>query len=298
MNINQKRKINNTKFPNDINIISPLSALESRKVLYFQKINSVNDINTYGSQPIIVYKKTSKINKQNAKSPNQKESKTLKNDLKKYISNTNIGKKLQKFNSFSNMQYHHINKNLKNINSKNVKGNIALLEQENKIKEEKERKKNIKEQKLFSKTVRESNMRPIFPKNKNKQFNLTKTGFNHNKNHTENNNINININKEKKLDQENPKEMEIKKNILMNKLVENAVAIEIKKYQNINNKNNVELIKNIKKREYLEENGISTSAEDITDNDNNNSKELNNEKGRKKVTNVIPKNNNYISPED
>ena len=84
-------------------------------------------------------------------------------------------------------------------------------------------------------------MRPIFPKNKNKQFNLTKTGFNHNKNHTENNNININ--KEKKLNQENPKDLEIKKNILMNKLVENAVAIEIKKYQNINNKNNVELIK-------------------------------------------------------
>ena len=37
----------------------------------------------------------------------------------------------------------------------------------------------------------------------------------------------------------------------MKQLVENAVAMEIKKYQNIKNKNNIELIKNNKKREYL-----------------------------------------------
>ena len=267
--ISQRRKNNNTKLPNDINIITPLSALESRKVLYFQKINSLNDINTFGSQPIIVYKKAPKINKQNAKSPKEKAPNTLKNDLNKYISNTNIGKKLQKFNSFSNIQYH-INKNLKNTTSKITKGSLALIEKDKKIKEEeKERKKNIKEQKLFSKTVRESNMRPIFPKNKNKQFNMTKNAFNNNKKiHTEVENIHkekkIEHENENKKTQESSKELEIKKINLMNKLVENAVTIEIKKYQNVKSKNSIESIKNNKKREYLEENGISTSAEDIT----------------------------------
>ena len=90
----------------------------------------------------------------------------------------------------------------------------------------------------------------------------------------------------------------------MNQLVENAVAIEIKKYQNKNNKLSIETIKNNKKREYLEENGITTSTEEITEIEKENkNNELNNEnnqeKEKKKLQNIIiPKHNNFISPED
>ena len=123
---------------------------------------------------------------------------------------------------------------------------------------EKDKKKNIDEQKLFSKTVRDSNMRPVFPKKINKQINSTKDGI-------DNKNINkLNEDKEKE-------DYNMKKNLMMNQLVQNAVVIEMKKYQNImnDNKKNLELIKNNKKREYLEENGITTSTEELTINDEN-----------------------------
>ena len=180
MNDRKKRKANNINSTNDINLISPLTSLESKKILYFQKINSLHDINTFGSQPIVVYKKTSKNNNPNSKSPNNLVPKNvkIKKDLNKYISEEKIGKKLQKFNSFSNVpSSHHQNKKVKIKKTKSFNGNIIQIEQENKLKEENQRKKNINEQKLFSKTVRESNMRPIFPKNKNRQLNLTKNCF-------------------------------------------------------------------------------------------------------------------------
>ena len=298
MNERKKRKANNTNSTNDINLISPLTALESKKILYFQKVNSIQDINTLGSQPVVVYKKTPKNNHFNPKSPNNLVPKNanLKNNLNKYISEEKIGKKLQKFNSFSNVpSSHHENKKVKIKKTKSFNGNIILIEQENKLKEEKERKKNINEQKLFSKTVRESNMRPIFPKNKNRQVNLTKNCFSirHNNNEKENH---LNKMKEK----ENSKEEAIDKNKVMNQLIENAVALEIKKYQNEKPKNTIEVIKNAKKRECLEENGITTSSE-TTENekDEKQSDEIINEKNKKKSSNIsIPKHNNFIFPED
>ena len=72
---------------------------------------------------------------------------------------------------------------------------------------------NINEQKLFSKTVRESNMRPVFPKNKNRQFNLTKNCFNIKNCCNENEHINLNREKREK-EKENSKEQEIKKSII------------------------------------------------------------------------------------
>ena len=51
------------------------------------------------------------------------------------------------------------------------------IEKDKKLKEEYERKKNLNEQKLFSKTVRDSNMRPVFPKNKNRPLAITKNEF-------------------------------------------------------------------------------------------------------------------------
>ena len=301
MNDRKKRKANNINSTNDINLISPLTALESKKILYFQKINSLHDINTLGSQPVVVYKKTPKNNNFNPKSPNNLVPKNikLKNDSNKYISEEKIGKKLQKFNSFSNVPSTHTqNKKAKIKKTKSFNGNIIQIEQENKLKEEKERKKNINEQKLFSKTVRESNMRPIFPKNKNRQLNLTKNCFSIRNTNNENEKSHLNRIKEKECSNEEV----IDKNKVMNQLIENAVAIEIKKYQNEKPKNTMEAIKNAKKRECLEENGITTSSE-TTENENTKNEKVNdeniNEKNKKKSSNIIaPKHNNFIYPED
>ena len=301
MNDRKKRKANNINSTNDINLISPLTTLESKKILYFQKINILNDINTFGSQPVVVYKKTPKNNNFNPKSPNNlvPQNINLKNDLNKYISEEKIGKKLQKFNSFSNVpSSHYQNKKVKIKKTKSFNGNIIQIEQEKKLKEEKERKKNIDEQKLFSKTVRESNMRPIFPKNKNRQLNLTKNCFSIRHTNNENEKSHLNRVKEK----ENSKEEVIDKNKVMNQLIENAVAIEIKKYQNEKPKNTMEAIKNAKKRECLEENGITTSSE-TTENENEKNEKLNdenmNEKNKKKSPNItVPKHNNFIYPEN
>ena len=274
MNDRKKRKANTINSTNDINLISPLTTLESKKILYFQKINSLHDINTLGFQPVVVYKKTPKNNNFNPKSPNNLVPKNVKvkNDINKY-SEEKIGKKLQKFNSFSNVpSSHHQNKKVKIKKTKSFNGNIIQIEQENKLKEENERKKNINEQKLFSKTVRESNMRPIFPKNKNRQLNLTKNCFSIRHTNNENEKSHLNRVKEK----ENSKEEVIDKNKVMNQLIENAVAIEIKKYQNEKPKNTMEAIKNAKKRECLEENGITTSSE-TTENENEKNEKLNDE---------------------
>ena len=300
MNIINKRKSKNLISQSDINIISPLGQLESHKILYFQKVNSVNHINTLGAQPIIVYKKSIK-----SKNPNKKDLNKTTNKNSRYekinksesetkvITDGNIEKKVQKFNSFSNTQKN-FNNNKKIIKTKSFQKNIILIEKDKRIKEEFERKKNINEQKLFSKTVRDSNMRPVFPKNKNKQMSTTKKGFD---------NKNKNEQKENIENEDNS----AKKNLMMNQLVQNAVVIEMKKYQNDmnNNKKDLKLIKNNKKREYLAENGITTSTEELTINDEN-SKIINDNnvdldlKNQKRISDTSnqTKINNYLFHED
>ena len=298
MNLINKRKSKNIISQSDINIISPLGQLESRKILHFQKVESVNRINTFGSQPIIVYKKSAKNPNQNQKNSNQISRKNSRYEKMnksesetKVISDGNLDKKIQKFNSFSKTQKNFNNNNKQIIKTKSFQKNIILIEKDKKLKEEYERKKNLNEQKLFSKTVRDSNMRPVFPKNKNKQMTLTKNEF-YDKNKNEN-----------KKNKEN-EDFEIKKNLMMNQLVQNAVVVEMKKYQNdLNgNKKNLELIKNNKKREYLEENGITTSTEELTINGENDKiiNENNEQKNKKRIydTSSHAKINNYLYQED
>ena len=298
MNLINKRKSKNIISQSDINIISPLGQLESRKILHFQKVESVNRINTFGSQPIIVYKKSAKNPNQNQKNSNQISRKNSRYEKMnksesetKVISDGNLDKKIQKFNSFSKTQKNFNNNNKQIIKTKSFQKNIILIEKDKKLKEEYERKKNLNEQKLFSKTVRDSNMRPVFPKNKNKQMTLTKNEF-YDKNKNEN-----------KKNKEN-EDFEIKKNLMMNQLVQNAVVVEMKKYQNDfnGNKKNLELIKNNKKREYLEENGITTSTEELTINGENDKiiNENNEQKNKKRIydTSSHAKINNYLYQED
>ena len=297
--MNLKNKIKSKKIisQSDINIISPLEQLESHKILHFQKIESINHINTFGSQPIIVYKKSAKnrnSNQKNTEQTSKKESKLEKINKSisesKVISDGNFEKKLQKFNSFSITQKN-FNNNKQISKTKSLHKNIILLEKDKKIKEEIERKKNLNEQKIFSKTVRDSNMRPVFPKNKNRPLAITKNEF-YAKNKNE-----IKENNEKE-------DFEAKKNLMMNQLVQNAIVIEMKKYQNDLNdsKKNLELIKNNKKREYLEENGITTSTEELTINEENNQiiKENSDKKNKKRIYEASShiKINNYLYQED
>ena len=293
MNIITKRKPKNLISQSDINIISPLGHLESHKILYFQKIDSVSRINTFGSQPIIVYKKSMKNLNQNQKNLNKTSKKSSgyekinkSESESKVFNDINLEKKIQKIKSFSGAQKN-FNNNKKIIKTKSFQKNIILIEKDKKLKEEIEKKKNINEQKLFSKTVRDSNMRPVFPKNKNKQMNMTKNVF-YDKNKSE-----------KKISEEN-EEFIAKKNLMMEQLVQNAVVVEMKKIQNDlinNNKKNIKEIKNIKKREYLEENGITTSTEELTINDDNNDKIDINDKSNKKSS-YPTKINNYLFQED
>ena len=133
-------------------------------------------------------------------------------------------------------------------------------------------------------------MRPVFPKNKKQQMNNTKIAFyDKNKN-------------EKKIIEEN-EDIFMKKNLMMEQLVQNAVVIEMKKIQNDlmnNNKKNIEEIKNIKKREYLEENGITTSTEELTINDDDNKIDINEQKNKKRQSDISSqiKINNYLYQED
>ena len=293
MNIITKRKPKNLISQSDINIISPLGHLESHKILYFQKIDSVSRINTFGSQPIIVYKKSMKNLNQNQKNLNKTSKKSSRYEKinkseseSKVFNDINLEKKIQKIKSFSGAQKN-FNNNKKIIKTKSFQKNIILIKKDKKLKEENEKKKNINEQKLFSKTVRDSNMRPVFPKNKNKQMNMTKNAF-YDKNKSE-----------KKISEEN-EEFIAKKNLMMEQLVQNAVVVEMKKIQNDlinNNKKNIKEIKNIKKREYLEENGITTSTEELTINDDNNDKIDINDKSNKKSS-YPTKINNYLFQED
>ena len=301
MNIITKRKPKNLISQSDINIISPLGHLESHKILYFQKIDSVSRINTFGSQPIIVYKKSMKNINQNQKNLNKTSKKSSRYEKinkseseSKVFNDVNLEKKIQKIKSFSNTQ-NNFNQNKKIIKTKSFQKNIILIEKDKKIKEENLKKKNINEQKIFSKTVRDSNMRPVFPKNKKQQMNMTKNAFfDKNKN-------------EKKTSEENEENV-MKKNLMMEQLVQNAVVIEMKKIQNDlmnNNKKNLEDIKNLKKREYLEENGITTSTEELTlnnndDNDNDNKIDINEQKNKKRPSDASSqiKINNYLFQED
>ena len=299
MNLKNKIKPKKIISQSDINIISPLNQLESHKILHFQKIESVNHINTFGSQPIIVYKKSAMIRNSNQKNTEQTSKKEFKLEKMnksiggtKVISDGNLDKKIQKFNSFSSTQKN-FNINNKQIpKTKSLHKNIILLEKDKKIKEEIEKKKNLNEQKIFSKTVRDSNMRPVFPKNKNKPMAITKNEF-----YVKNKN-------EIKEDSEKEEDFEAKKNFVMKQLVQNAIVIEMKKYQNNFNdsKKNLELIKNNKKREYLEENGITTSTEELTINEENNQiiKENSDKKNKKRIydTSSHIKINNYLYQED
>ena len=204
----------------------------------FTKVSGFGIIGTSGLSPVIIYRKNSK---DNIKLQKFKINRQIKNN--NYISDGGLRQKLEKYNFAFNSSQISFPQTSKNKTTKNrdKKNHNLFLEEKKAIKDIK--KPNFEDIKLFSKTVRESNKRPIFPKTE-KHKNNEKNAFW--KNDNDNNNNNIDEEKEKKIREE--------KYLLMNELYENGIANEIRKYQE--KKFTPKEILNERKKECLLDNGI------------------------------------------
>ena len=215
----------------------------------FTKVTGFGIIGTSGLSPVIIYKKNSK---ESSKLEKFKIKRQIKNT--NYISDGGLRQKLEKYNTGLGFNSSQIsfpqtakNKTTKNLDNKNKNHNLFL--DEKKIGKDSDIKKaKFEEIKLFSKTVREINKRPLFPKTE-KHKNTSKNGFWKN-----NNNINKNPNEEKE------KKMREDKYKHMNELYENGIANEIRKYQ-IEKKMTPKELFNEKKKVCLLDNGIELDDE-------------------------------------
>ena len=209
-----------------------------------QKVTCLGQINTSGASPVVVYKKTTLKNdtaSNNNNKLNNLKKRTIKTnkipEIKPYfLCDGNLPKKIEKFNSSSN--FTQINKNQNKIFKTKSNNNIILMEKKQKKIEQKFKQNHIDEQKLFSKTVRKSNQRPIFQKStKLKECSKTKNDF-ISKVQT-NTNLNTRANNEQKIlnskknnyhyNNENSEMNENSKSKIMEKLIKNAVDSELKK---------------------------------------------------------------------
>ena len=209
----------------------------------FTKVTGFGIIGTSGLSPVIIYKKNPK---ENSKLENFKIKRQIKNT--NYISDGGLRQKLEKYNtgiafSSSQMSFPQTSKN-KTAKNKDNKNHNLFLEEKRILKDTNIKKPKFEEIKLFSKTVRESNKRPIFPKTE-KHKNNAKNGF-----WRDNNNIS-----NKNPDEEREKKMREDKYKHMNELYENGIANEIRKYQ-IEKKLTPKEIFNERKKVCLLDNGI------------------------------------------
>ena len=183
----------------------------------FKKVTGSGIVGTSGLSPIVIYKKSTKGDE-------NKEKYRVKRQIKNtnYISDGGLKQKIEKFNNGfgfgSSQNFIGQNKTTKNKYNKNHE---LFFKEKQKEKDSLPRTKkysNIIDKKLFSKTVRESNKRPIFPKNNEKIKNCykTKNGFG-----VKYKNLNE-INKNQEPEDEN-KINEIKFKY-MNQLYENGIA--------------------------------------------------------------------------
>ena len=214
----------------------------------FTKVTGFGIIGTSGLSPVIIYKKS-------FKESNRVEKFKIKRQIKNsnYISDGGLKKKLEKYNTGLAFNSPHIsfpqtskNKTTKNQDNKN---HNLFLGEKNIGKDADIKKPKIEEIKLFSKTVRESNKRPIFPKTE-KHKNSSKNTF-----WTKNNNI-----EKKNQIQDKEKKLREDKYRHMNELYENGIANEIRKY-NVEKKMTAKELFNEKKKVCLLDNGIELEDE-------------------------------------
>ena len=247
MQMTHSYSMKNFRINKDKNALSP-------KDSNFKKVTGSGIIGTSGLSPVVIYKKTSK-GKQN------KEKYEIKKQMKNsnYISDGGLKQKIEKFNygfgSVSSPTTLVQNQQFKTTKNKYNKNHNIFFEEKQNNKESLPRSKkynNLRDKKLFSETVRESNKRPIFPKNSDKMKNCykTKNGFGvKNKNLNENN----------KNQEESKKTDEIKLEY-MKQLYENGIANEIRKYQ-VEKKMTPKELLNERKKVCLIDNGVELENE-------------------------------------
>ena len=214
----------------------------------FKKVTGFGIIGTSGLSPVIIYKKTPK---ENSKLEKFKIKRQIKNT--NYISDGGLKQKLEKYNTglafnSSQISFPQTSKNKTTKNKDNKNHNLFLGDKkQDNITNTK--KPNFEDIKLFSKTVREFNKRPIFPKTE-KYKNTAKNGFW--KGNNKNNKKNQNEEKEKKMKDDKLK--------YMNELYENGIANEIRKY-NVEKKMTPKEMFNERKKVCLIDNGVELEEE-------------------------------------
>ena len=223
----------------------------------FQKVTGYGIIGTSGLSPVIIYKR-------NSKGTQNMEKFKIKRQLKNsnYISDGGLRQKLDKYNTgmafnSSQISFPQSSQNKTTKNRDNKTHNL-LLDDKKQGKDASDNNNNVMKKpkfediKLFSKTVRESNKRPIFPK--------TEKHKNTNKLWKDNNNINNNNINNKNIDEEKEKKLREDKFKYMNELYENGIANEIRKYQ-IEKKMTSKELFNERKKVCLLDNGIELDDE-------------------------------------
>ena len=258
----------------DKNVLSPKNNSN------FKKVTDSGTIGISGNNPIIIYKKTSKGRLNKEKYEVQKQIRNTN-----YISDGGLKEKIEKFNYGYGYVHSSIplpqNSQIKTTKNKYNKDHNLFFEEKQNGKEslQKSKKLNNTDKKLFSKTVRDFNKRPIFRKNGEKIKNSyqSKNGFG-----LDNNNA-----QEVNKNQEDSKVLEDIKYEYMKKLYKNGIENEIRKYQ-IEKKMTSKEIQNERKKVCLLDNGIEIENElnDIQEEGN-----LNEEIKEEELSNNIEENN-------
>ena len=249
-NLSKKRQFSNEFYEPDI-------------MKDFTRFTNLININTFGSQPIIMYKKIKRMQSPNVqvksnhmkekKNPCTSREKITKNVLKNnYVSDGGLQQKSKKYKS-------KVGQNHSQSPSKKIKNNFKSKtnrSREKNLKREKTQKSNIKKTDFIPKTSKENNYKKIFKKERtNSNLNNCKK---EDKKSPNNNNLNINIQSNNKYmtDKNTIEHDEKKKNEYINTLIKNVVAC-FKKDLIDKKKNNVQSKKlTDRKIDYLKENEV------------------------------------------
>ena len=249
-NLSKKRQFSNEFYEPDI-------------MKDFTRFTNLININTFGSQPIIMYKKIKRMQSPNVqvksnhtkekKNPITSREKMTKNVLKNnYISDGGLQQKSKKLKP-------KVGQNHSQSPSKKIKNNFKSKtnrSREKNLKREKTQKSNVKKTDFIPKTSKENNYKKIFKKERtNSNLNNCKK---EDKKVPTNNNININIQSNNKFmtDKNTIEHDEKKKNEYINNLIKNVVAC-FKKDLIDKKKNNVQSKKlTDRKIDYLKGNEI------------------------------------------
>ncbi len=246
----------------------------------FKKISNSKQLNINGTSPIILYKKTQKINHRT-----QFDFNFLKSG--DYVSDGGLKKKLEKFNTEKIMKENKSNSkiispsNSKRMIKSQTSQSMKSIRKKNdnntnnfKNKSNQKSKNNIKRNNYFSPPPKSPNYH--YNKTIKKTINKdSKTNRSNKDSRDSKEKKEKDLEKEKKLNQEE----EERKYMYMNQLIENGVANYIRDFQ-IEKKLTFEEEMNEKKQKVLEENGIEINIDSLENTQDDEIKEIENESNK------------------